>query len=139
MTFTIWKLTEHEKTIKTGKTPYPREMEWYVKWCKRTFVEARIFFHIKNQSVALICYYCYISNKQILIYLFKYNYCSFVNTKICVVQWLALNFMNIERGGECQVDAVAARALRSIESVDVRSIGYDARCGASGVGPECRH
>jgi hypothetical protein len=41
----------------------------------------------------MLCYGFYISYKYVLEYLFKYNYCLFLNTKVCVLWWLAaLNF-----------------------------------------------
>jgi hypothetical protein len=41
--------------------------------------------YIDTSQLSVLCYDCYISYKYILIYLFKYDYCLFINTNVSVV------------------------------------------------------
>jgi hypothetical protein len=56
-----------------------------------------------TSQLLVLCYVCYISYKQVLRYLFKYNYYLFQNTKIRVVYWLVPNFWSRGRGFECSL------------------------------------
>jgi serine/threonine protein kinase len=82
----------------TGRKPVdhtmPRGQQSLVTWVSILFLSPnKPIIQLKNFSwLPVLCYDFYISYKYVLRYLFKYNYCLLLNTKLHVVWWLALNF-----------------------------------------------